>query len=218
MSRKIFISYKYGDESVAPLTGYPNTKCRDYVTAFQETLDDNNHINKGEKDDESLEGFADSTIASKLRDKIYDSSVTVVFISKNMNNNEPEKDQWMPWEIAYSLRESRRNDRVSRTNGMIAVVIPDENNKYDYFITHNQNCNCTTYNWDIAFDILRKNVFNGKAPIIKQCEGINVHDVKNMYINIVTWAKWLNDFDKLIEDALLRAGNTDNFEISKSLD
>jgi hypothetical protein len=56
--RKILISYKYGDTNVQALpnfTGpYELTTARHYVDALQALLDYTDHINKGEKDEESI--------------------------------------------------------------------------------------------------------------------------------------------------------------------
>src|ERR1700744_5225433 len=109
MGRKIFITYKYGDTNVRALPNIFYTKARDYVTALQAKIDKEDHINKGELDGESLDHFEDEAIASSLRNKIYDSSITIVLISPTMKTTEPERDQWIPWEISYSLKEHSRN-------------------------------------------------------------------------------------------------------------
>ncbi|MGZ4009907.1 MAG: TIR domain-containing protein [Flavisolibacter sp.] len=114
MGRKVFVSYKYSDNQVMDLDIYEQslwgnfkvqTTVRHYVNKLSEILENDDHIYKGENDGESLANFSDDHIASKLRDKIFDSTITIVFVSKGMKNPWlPEKDQWMPWEISYSLK------------------------------------------------------------------------------------------------------------------
>src|SRR5690606_29380543 len=179
MGRKVFVSYKYADTQVQDLNVYEvttwngrqkvQTKARHYVNELSEILDNEDHIYKGEDDGESLAGFSDETIASKLRDKIYDTSITIVLVSKGMKTYEAEKDQWIPWEISYSLKEYTRNGRTSLSNGILAVVLPDEWGSYEYYITQDSVCNCRSLNTPFLFQILRDNMFNIKTPNTKIC-------------------------------------------------
>lgn len=86
---------------------------RDYITKFEEILDSSDNIYKGESDGEDLSKLSDDTIWEKLKDRIYDSSVTVIFISPEMKEVwKEEKDQWIPWEISYSLKETSRKIKM----------------------------------------------------------------------------------------------------------
>ena len=112
MGHKIFVSYKYADADVKNLTWWGNSTVRDYVTEFQNKLSAEDDINKGEEDDEDLSGLSEEVIWEKLKNRIYDSSVTVVFISPNMRESgKADRDQWTPWEISYSLKEISRKQK-----------------------------------------------------------------------------------------------------------
>lgn len=66
----------------------------------------------------------------KLADKIYDSTVTIVLISKGMNQLFTlEKNQWIPWKIAYSLRTKTRFSRTNKINGVLAIKTLDKYNR-----------------------------------------------------------------------------------------
>lgn len=165
MGRKIFVSYKYSDSSVQNLDIYHDSTARDYVDKIEKIFDGEDHIYKGEHDDEDLSQFKDSTIASKLRDKIYDSTVTIVLISPNMKDfNKNEIDQWIPYEISYSLKEPTRNGVTSHMNAMLGVVLPDSNGSYKYCLVNNSCCSdrCTSIISEDFFTIIKKNLFNQK--------------------------------------------------------
>ena len=222
MGRKIFISYKYKDTSVLHLarSGYFGiTKVRDYVDEFQEKLSETDHLNKGEKDGEDLSAFKDSTIESKLRDKIYDSSVTVVLISPNMKEkNKKEEEQWIPWEISYSLKEVTRQDRTSRTNGILAVVIPDQYGSYDYALEPRYCCSsgCTIWHQENLFSIIRDNMFNRKNDNGDRCSmGRTIYHGFVSYIHMVRWDYFINNIDTCLDIAIGIRDNKDNYELHK---
>lgn len=217
MGKKIFVSYKYADALVRNLPSISNTTVRDYVDILQSKLDVSDHIYKGENDDEPLTSLADSTIGSKLGDKIFDSTITIVFISKGMKTIEPEKDQWIPWEISYSLREQMREGKASKTNAILAVVLPDELNSYDFFIRPNLACNSTTYMTNTLFTILRENMFNQKNADIRDCNGNKIYSGFHSYIYSVKWDDFIYEIDKYINISLDIWRNRQNYDLRKSI-
>lgn len=224
MGRKIFISYKYGDSNVFPLKSpigefVEPTKVRDYIDELQKLLAADDHINKGEADGEDMSDFKDSTIESKLRDKIYDSSITIVAISPNMKESgKAETDQWIPWEISYSLKEHSRDGRTSRTNAVLAVVLPDKNNSYGYYLNQNTCCSskCRSLKTYTLFQILRDNMFNAKDLIGSPCDnGDKVYTGDSSYIYSVNWDKFKANIGYYLDKAVELNGNIDKFNITK---
>lgn len=220
MSRKIFVSYKYSDSLVAALGTNYNTTARDFVTILEEKLSED-HIYKGEKDGQSLADFEDSTIESKLRDKIYDSSLTIVIVSKGMKEAFTlENDQWIPWEISYPLKEHTRNGITSRTNAVLAVVLPDENVSYEYYIQENSctKCNCRILKTDFLFKILRDNMFNVKEPVYSNCSDHSINTIYtgwSSYIYSVKWNDFIENVEKYIKIAYDNHSNIGNYNIRK---
>lgn len=227
MARKVFVSYKYSDSLVQDLGIYQDsflgkikiaTTARHYVDEISEHLTGDDHIYKGENDDESMENLADSSISSKLGDKIFDSSVTVVLISKGMKESfTSEKDQWIPWEVSYSLKKQTRLGRSSSTNGVIAVVLPDENGSYEYYITRDSECNCRSLNTPILFQIIRDNMFNVKEPNRRVCNGSWVYSGDSSYIQSVKWSDFIANPKKYIDKAIELRDKKDDFNIVKTI-
>lgn len=224
MGHKIFISYKYGDSSVQrlPRTAvWEHTTVRHYVDEIQARLKAGDHINKGELDGEDLSKFKDETIASKLRDKIYDSSITIVLISPRMKEAyTPETDQWIPWEISYSLREIPRADRVSRANALLGVVLPDVNGSCEYVISNMHCCQtgCVHINASNLFSIIKNNTFNRKHPPVHTCtRPYSIWVYPFSYMHIVSWHTFIGDMDKAINDAIAIRDRITDFDIHKQI-
>ncbi len=224
MGKKIFVSYKHRDNNVRPIQSvWGETTVRDYVDELEILLGSSDHLYKGERDDNDLSNFKDEAIASYLRNKIYDSSITIVLISKGMKNNLlSESDQWIPWEISYSLKEHARNGRASLTNAVLAVVLPDTLGGYDYYIKDSScpHCNCRTLNTLFLFEILRKNMFNVKTPNYSSCSNhgdSKVYLGNSSYIYSVKWDDLILNISHYLNIALEANQAIDNFKISKQI-
>lgn len=157
MGYNIFVSYKYADDNVKPLSWGHQSTVRDYVTKFQEGIEKySDSFYRGERDGEDLSYLSAATIEKKLHDKIYRSSVTVVFISPNMRNLwKADSNQWIPREISYSLKNVTRNGRTSHVNSLVFVILPDRTGSYRYYGTMPH------------FDIVLRNIKNGYAEVVK---------------------------------------------------
>ena len=223
MARNIFISYKYKDDQVASFPLHDlrgiTTIARHYVDELQKFLKEDDHINLGEKDGESLANFADSTIQTKLKDKIRQSSITIVLISKGMKeNNHPEKEQWIPWEISYSLRTTTVQIRKSLKNAVLGIVLPDESGSYDWYYRYNPQCNSTTHHTDQLFNILSANMFNRKQRNTRECNGTTIHEGEFSYIKTAKWEEFKANSNYYIENAIEIRDKEDNYNIKIRLD
>lgn len=222
MARKIFVSYKHSDSGVKSLNQFGITTARDYVNQLEQ-LFEGDYIYKGERDNDDFGAFKNETIESHLRDKIFDSSITIVLISKNMKELvKNEEDQWIPWEISYSLKEKTREDKTSITNAMLAVVLPDENNGYQYFIESNPCFHCNTITWktNTLFNILGKNMFNRKESKQARCSNSMCGRIfhtgnDHSYIYPVKWSDFITNIDAYINIATEIQNNIDDYNVVK---
>ena len=233
MGRKIFISYKYADNDVENITEDPGKwwtcTVRDYVDVIEETLKSKtDHIYKGESDGEDLSQLKDSTIWEKLKNRIRDSTLTIIMLSKGMREKfKEEKYQWIPQEISYSLKEVSRKDKnenpvKSKTNALLAVILPDINGMYDYF-TYKKTCcssGCQFYdsNSSLIFSIMSGNMFNHKNPYANSCDvGHTIYHGDCNYMLCVKWSDFVDDMESYIDKAYEIQDNQDNYNIQKEI-
>ena len=188
LGRKIFVSYKYKDYDVKVMTNVtqPTWPC-DYVDYIKNKVLSSDDIYKGEESDEDISSWTEEAIWNHLKDKIYDSTITIVLISPNMKEfGRWQRSQWIPWEISYSLRETTRNNRTSHNNAILAVILPNKNGSYTYYDRNN------------LFPILKDNIENG-------------------YIYVVTWDDFLKYPNIDIAQAINCKASTPTYKIKKSL-
>ena len=142
MSRQTFISYKYSE----------SRNLRDEI--IKKMGKDASYYKGETSDSPNLTDLKTETIKEKLKDMIYNTSVTIVILSPNM-----KQSNWIDWEIEYSLKKIKRGERISRTNGIVAVV-QKVNGNYDWFINDTTNIHgtsCVTF----MIIILIQNHHNG---------------------------------------------------------
>ena len=230
MAKKIFVSYKYADDNVYQDErldaislgwGYQAVTPRSYLNELSNILKDY-AIEKWEQDDEDLSQFKDETIKTHLKDKIYDSSLTIVLISPGMNNGTAESDQWIPWEVSYSIRESTRNGITSHMNAMLAVVLPDVLGSYDYCIEEKILCDVQTlkFSSSFCFNIIGDNFFNKKEPDSYKCNlcgNKHYRGPDNHYFAYVKWDDFKNDFETYINRAYEHQERADEYNIVKTV-
>jgi len=233
MGRKVFVSYKYKDENVAKLQdsfyeevnnvmqwNYRKTRVRDYVDLLQDKIGRDN-INLGEKDGESLDDFSDEQIETLLKQRIRQCSVTIVIISKGMKEtSKTEKEQWIPWEISYSLRVVPTGGNTKQMNAVLGVVLPDENGSYEWYYTDDNICNCITHYTNKLFKILSSNMFNIKEKQYRECNGQFIHITNEpSFIKTVKWDTFMfgNNYNNYLDIAIAIKDDEESYDVHVNL-
>lgn len=233
MGRKVFISYKYADEKVQAIQAsyyeivnekwswrVRATRVRDYVDKLQEKIGDDN-INLGEKDGESLKDFSDNYIETSLKNKIRQCTITIVLVSKGMKTSQSDNDQWMPWEISYSLRTVPSGNYTKQMNAILGIVLPDENGTYDWYYTSDIKCNCVTHHTRNLFNILQNNTFNIYDKKYRECNGKSIHITDEpSFFKTVKWKDFMysDNYNNYIELAIGIKDKWKDYDVHINLD
>jgi len=219
--RKIFVSYKYHDGNVQAINGNPST-ARDYVNEIA-TMFEGKEICKFEEEGEDLSTLSEDTVADKLHDRIWDSTVMLVLMTPGMREFwKPQKNQWIPREISYALKEITRNGRASLTSAILAIAIPDGLGLYDHAVTESrchQGKNHRTIHTENFFQIIKDNMFNKNGDNGNRCScGRTTHMGRHSYIPLIEWKGFAQDYSKYVAEAEKIRENMGEYNLTKELD
>ncbi len=192
MAHKTFISYKYSEAQ----------GLRDDII---EALGDDASYYQGETSDSpDLTDTSTENIKKKLRDMMYNTSVTIVILSPNI-----KKSKWIDWEIEYCLSNYSRKDRTSRTNGVVGVIMKVDGG-YDWLTNHlvnNHGRSVVNYKDELLYSIIHKNHFNSNPPQW-HCSGCKTYDWLNgSYIEYVEEEAFLLNPQRYIDNAYKKSEN-----------
>ena len=201
MARETFISYKYSEA----------TDLRDKII---EKMGEHASYYKGETaESPDLTENSVQSIRENLKNMIFGTSVTIVIISPNLINS-----KWIDWEIEYSLKEYKRGDTTSRTNGIVGVVMKVDGN-YNWLIssiTNTDGCSSRTIQNHKLYNLINNNRTNLNTTNKYSCPVCRTFDALNgSYISLVEEDKFLNDPDFYIENAYNKSKTTYNYDLSK---
>jgi hypothetical protein len=201
MAYNTFISYKYSE-------------AKDLRDRIVDSLGEDAKYYRGETSESP--DMSDKTtdyIKDKLKDLIYSTSVTIVIISPNM-----KQSNWIDWEIEYSLKQIKRGDRKSSTNGVLGVVMEYEGG-YSWLRPSTQNSDghtaILTKN-EYLYNIIINNRFNQDPPEYTCDECKNVNSLTGSYISLVNEDDFLNNPNKYIDNAYDKSKNTSNYKLYRT--
>lgn len=187
MAHKTFISYKFSEA----------TELRDnIITALGKEY---GKYYQGETSDSpDLTDTSTEYIKKVLKDMIFNTTVTIVIISPKM-----KESKWIDWEIEYSLKKIKRDEKTSSINGIIGVI-KKEKNSYDWFIEEGTDIHGQStikYKMEKLYNIISKNHFNSNPPKW-HCSKCKTYDYLNgSYITFVKEEEFLKNPQKYIENA-----------------
>jgi len=202
MAYKTFISYKWSEAK----------DLRDRIIC---ALGDDATYYQGEHSESAdLTDKSNDTIKEKLKDMIYDTSVTIVVLSPKMKTS-----KWIEWEIRYSLRKIRRRNQTSQINGIVAVIQKSRGG-YSWFKktrTDYHDKSVVYYNMDEIFDIIARNHFNSNPPQW-HCDQCRTYDRLNgSYIAFVDEEEFLSNPKRFIDNAYEKSrNNASKYDIVKT--
>ncbi|AYN03086.1 TIR domain-containing protein [Flavobacterium sp. 140616W15] len=198
MARETFIAYKYSE-------------AQDLRDLIIKKLGEDATYYKGEtRSSPDLTDTSTKNIKENLKNMIFGTSVTIVIVSPKLKDS-----KWVDWEIEYSLKEYKREDTTSRTNGIVGVVMK-VNGSYDWLITHKTNsdgCSSRYIDNSILYNIIKNNRFNLNTENKFACNTCKTYNyLSGSYIALVEEETFLIDPNTYIENAYNKSKNLQKYK------
>ncbi|MCQ2799778.1 MAG: TIR domain-containing protein [Bacilli bacterium] len=204
-ARNVFISFRFED-------GF------EYKEDLSKLFDrENDTVDYSEDEDRS--GCSEETIKKYLYDKLKRSSVTIILLTPKALNYNTDRDgkidDWIYDEVRYSLEDREGN----RTNGIIAVYVPECKDKLLGTSTHKCQL-CDGYKTTIIYNqdnLFRLNMMNVKPEYKKnKCSGI--FDTNwDSYCSLVSYEDFKGDPSKYIEIAFKKKEMRNHYTLIKRI-
>lgn len=201
MAHKTFISYKYSEAR----------KLRDDII---KALGEDAQYYQGETSESSdLTDTTTENIKNNLKDMIWGTTVTIVIVSPDMI-----KSKWIDWEVEYSLKKIKRNDKTSCSNGVIGVIMK-YNGGYSWLqskTTKPDGHTSTLIDDSKLYPIIVNNRFNQdpKKYFCDHCKTIDA--LTGSYIALVKEEDFISNPQKYIDNAYEKCQHIDGYIISKN--
>ena len=192
---KTFISYKY-DEAQDLRDEIIDALGDEYASYYMGETADSPDLT-----DESTEKIKDY-----LKDMMYNTSVTIVLLSPNM-----KKSKWIDWEIEYCLKEIKRKNRTSLTNGVVAVI-QKVNGDYSWF--RSEKNGKWSYDSSKLYPIICNNHCNVKDDYKKSSDGYDV--LMDSYISYISEEDFLSNPIKYIDNAFDKSEKSYKYDLCKT--
>ena len=201
MARKTFISYKYSEAR----------DLRDrIITALG---DDATYYNGETANSPDLTDTSTDNIKKNLKDMIYRTSVLIVIVSPNI-----KQSKWIDWEIEYSLKEIKRQDVKSKSNGVVGVIMK-HNDSYEWLVstsTKDDGCLVRTIASEKLYQIINDNRYNLAGDESYSCDHCKTcSQLDGSYIALIEEESFLSDPQRYIENAFSKSQSITNFKITK---
>ncbi len=219
--RNVFVSYKFRDGSVfqTGVRGYcGHTIVRDYVDRAARIIDSvSGYRYYGEYGWEDNSRLRWEEIEEILKEKMFHSSITIIFISPDMFEGVEEIEQWVAWEISYSLKNKTRGGVRSNSNAILAVVLPDRNGDYGYAMYRSYGGR-TYLKRRAFFRIVWDNIFNRRGWHYRRDRYGNLEYRDGCgYVAVARWEDFVRDSGYHLGVALGNRGRWEEFDIRKNL-